>query len=208
MRSESKKGSSRRRASASDDAALPDSYPALVSDLEKRIAGARLRAALSVNRELILLYFHHRSALFQCITAPVRTFCRVADDVGERGFRDLSGLACQIGFRTERTAAVSITSIGNFRSGAAYSFNIIAHCARCFSLRHSDCFAATNSSAHSPNVGMTRSAVFAAARASSGSRPAATIARHSAATSRARASDTSRAEPSPRFPAPSRDLPH
>src|SRR5580704_15639469 len=64
VRSESKKGSSRRRASALDDAALPDSYPALVSDLEKRIAGARLRAALSVNRELILLYFHHRSALF------------------------------------------------------------------------------------------------------------------------------------------------
>src|SRR5277367_5734782 len=34
--------------------------------------------------------FHHRSALFQRIAAPVRTFRRVADDVGERGFRDLT----------------------------------------------------------------------------------------------------------------------
>jgi predicted nuclease of restriction endonuclease-like (RecB) superfamily len=35
----------------------PDSYPALLAELKQRIRSARLRAALSVNRELILLYW-------------------------------------------------------------------------------------------------------------------------------------------------------
>jgi predicted nuclease of restriction endonuclease-like (RecB) superfamily len=35
----------------------PDTYPALLSELKQRIRSARLRAALSVNRELILLYW-------------------------------------------------------------------------------------------------------------------------------------------------------
>jgi predicted nuclease of restriction endonuclease-like (RecB) superfamily len=57
MSSEGKKGPSRRRTLTSGDAIVPDSYASLVSDLKKRIAEARLRAALSVNRELVLLYW-------------------------------------------------------------------------------------------------------------------------------------------------------
>ncbi|HXP97997.1 MAG TPA: PDDEXK nuclease domain-containing protein [Telmatospirillum sp.] len=35
----------------------PRSYPALLAELKQRIGGARLRAALAVNRELVLLYW-------------------------------------------------------------------------------------------------------------------------------------------------------
>ena len=97
MRSESKKGSSRRRASASDDAALPDSYPALVIDLKKRIADARLRAALSVNRELILLYW---SIGRDILTRQERegwgtkVIDRLATDLG-RSFPEMTGLSAR-----------------------------------------------------------------------------------------------------------------
>jgi predicted nuclease of restriction endonuclease-like (RecB) superfamily len=36
---------------------VPDTYPALLADLKQRIRSARLRASLSVNRELVLLYW-------------------------------------------------------------------------------------------------------------------------------------------------------
>jgi DUF1016 N-terminal domain len=36
---------------------LPDNYAALLGDLKSRIAAARLKAALAVNSELILLYW-------------------------------------------------------------------------------------------------------------------------------------------------------
>lgn len=36
---------------------LPDEYPALLNDLKRRIRQSQLRAALSVNRELVLLYW-------------------------------------------------------------------------------------------------------------------------------------------------------
>lgn len=35
----------------------PDSYPAFLAELKQRIRSARLQAALSVNRELVLLYW-------------------------------------------------------------------------------------------------------------------------------------------------------
>lgn len=38
--------------------ALPDDYPILLSDLKRRIQGAQIKAALAVNRELVLLYWH------------------------------------------------------------------------------------------------------------------------------------------------------
>lgn len=57
MKSEKKQGAKRAKGSASVEATVPDGYPALVGDLKKRIIDARLRAALSVNRELILLYW-------------------------------------------------------------------------------------------------------------------------------------------------------
>ena len=36
---------------------LPDSYPAFLSELKQRIRESQLRASLSVNRELVLLYW-------------------------------------------------------------------------------------------------------------------------------------------------------
>jgi hypothetical protein len=35
----------------------PKSYPVFLAELKQRIRSARLRAALSVNRELVLLYW-------------------------------------------------------------------------------------------------------------------------------------------------------
>ncbi len=37
---------------------LPSNYPTFIKDLKNRIASARLKAGLAVNRELILLYWH------------------------------------------------------------------------------------------------------------------------------------------------------
>ncbi len=37
---------------------LPSSYPAMLEDIKSRIQVARIKAALSVNRELIELYWH------------------------------------------------------------------------------------------------------------------------------------------------------
>jgi hypothetical protein len=36
---------------------LPDDYPALLDDLKRRIRESQLRASVSVNRELVLLYW-------------------------------------------------------------------------------------------------------------------------------------------------------
>jgi len=38
-------------------AAAPDNYPAFFAELKQRIRGLRLKAALSVNKELVLLYW-------------------------------------------------------------------------------------------------------------------------------------------------------
>jgi uncharacterized protein DUF1016 len=38
-------------------ATAPDNYPAFLAELKQRIRGARLTAALSVNKELVLLYW-------------------------------------------------------------------------------------------------------------------------------------------------------
>lgn len=37
--------------------ALPDSYPVFLQELKQRIRESQLRASLSVNRELVLLYW-------------------------------------------------------------------------------------------------------------------------------------------------------
>ena len=37
---------------------LPLNYQAFINDLKARIAAARLKAGLAVNRELVLLYWH------------------------------------------------------------------------------------------------------------------------------------------------------
>ncbi|MBW2599618.1 MAG: hypothetical protein JRC60_05975 [Deltaproteobacteria bacterium] len=41
----------------SDSEMLPDNYPTFLSDLKLRIRSAQVHAALSVNRELVLLYW-------------------------------------------------------------------------------------------------------------------------------------------------------
>lgn len=97
MSSESKKRVSRRRASASDSASVPDGYATLVSDLKKRIADARLRTALSVNRELVLLYW---SIGRDILTRQERegwgtkVIDRLAADVG-RSFPEMTGLSAR-----------------------------------------------------------------------------------------------------------------
>ncbi|GAA5534110.1 PDDEXK nuclease domain-containing protein [Deinococcus aluminii] len=45
------------------DLGLPDDYPALLTDLKTRIRSAQTRAALAVNRELILLYWQIGQAI-------------------------------------------------------------------------------------------------------------------------------------------------
>jgi hypothetical protein len=37
---------------------LPDGYPALLQELKQRIQQSQARATMSVNRELVLLYWH------------------------------------------------------------------------------------------------------------------------------------------------------
>ena len=51
--------------SSSSDVATPDgaeespeTYPAVLADLKQRIRAARLRASLSINKELLVLYWH------------------------------------------------------------------------------------------------------------------------------------------------------
>ena len=41
-----------------DASLLPDSYQTLLTELKRRVSEARLRASLSVNRELVMLYWH------------------------------------------------------------------------------------------------------------------------------------------------------
>ena len=73
----------------------PESYPDLLAALKARIHGARLRAAVSVNRELILLYWEigHDLLLRQsaegCGTGVID---RLAGDL-RRDFPDMTGLS-------------------------------------------------------------------------------------------------------------------
>ena len=53
----------RERSSPTDSVALPDGYGQLLADLKERIRDARTRASVSVNRELVLLYWE----IGQCI---------------------------------------------------------------------------------------------------------------------------------------------
>jgi hypothetical protein len=46
-----------KRSPKSKPALTPDSYQTLLSDVKQRVSQARLRASLSINRELIVLYW-------------------------------------------------------------------------------------------------------------------------------------------------------
>lgn len=57
----STQGSQRQR-----DVVLPDSYGPVLAELKSRVRSAQLKAAVSVNRELILLYWHIGSEILRC----------------------------------------------------------------------------------------------------------------------------------------------
>jgi predicted nuclease of restriction endonuclease-like (RecB) superfamily len=94
MSSEDNKRASRRRAS---ETAIPASYAVFVSDLKKRIADARLRAALSVNRDLVFLYWNIGKDI---LTRQKRegwgskVIDRLAADLG-RSFPEMTGLCAR-----------------------------------------------------------------------------------------------------------------
>ena len=59
---------------------LPDRYDAFLQELKERIRGAQVRAALSVNRELVLLYWRVWRAKAQayaglCRRTPTINLC-------------------------------------------------------------------------------------------------------------------------------------
>jgi predicted nuclease of restriction endonuclease-like (RecB) superfamily len=56
----------RTRRSLSQTIALPSGYASLLADLKARVRAAQVRAVLSVNRELILLYWHIGGRILRC----------------------------------------------------------------------------------------------------------------------------------------------
>ena len=48
----------RRSAIPSPERDLPEDYPEFIIPLKQRIRSAQVKAAVSVNRELVLLYWH------------------------------------------------------------------------------------------------------------------------------------------------------
>jgi predicted nuclease of restriction endonuclease-like (RecB) superfamily len=55
-----------RGSEKSDDVGLPDGYAPLLAELKVRVRSAQLKAAVSVNRELIFLYWHIGSEILRC----------------------------------------------------------------------------------------------------------------------------------------------
>lgn len=56
----------RTRRPSSQTIALPSGYGSLLADLKARVRAAQVRAVLSVNRELILLYWHIGGRILRC----------------------------------------------------------------------------------------------------------------------------------------------
>lgn len=52
--------------SKTSQSALPDGYGPLLADLKARVRSAQTRAVFSVNRELILLYWHIGGQILRC----------------------------------------------------------------------------------------------------------------------------------------------
>jgi hypothetical protein len=73
------------------------SYVALIADLKRRITDARLRAALSVNRELVLLYWSIGQDILSREKSEGRgtkVIDRLAVDLG-RAFPEMTGLSAR-----------------------------------------------------------------------------------------------------------------
>lgn len=77
------------------DLALPGDYAALLGELKDRIRSAQTRAALAVNRELVLLYWHIGQAILERQAQAgwgAKVVQRLSHDLG-REFPDLKGLS-------------------------------------------------------------------------------------------------------------------
>ena len=75
----------------------PESYPELLAELKHRIQSARLRAALSVNRELILLYWSIGRDILARQRAEgwgTKVIDRLAVDL-RRAFREMTGISAR-----------------------------------------------------------------------------------------------------------------
>jgi predicted nuclease of restriction endonuclease-like (RecB) superfamily len=75
----------------------PDSYPALLAELKQRIRSARLTAALSVNRELILLYWSIGRDILARQRAEgwgTKVIDRLAADL-RRAFPEMTGISAR-----------------------------------------------------------------------------------------------------------------
>jgi predicted nuclease of restriction endonuclease-like (RecB) superfamily len=76
-------------------AALPSTYGSLLADLKRRVRNAQVRAALSVNRELVLLYWHIGREILRSQQAEgwgAKVIERLAKDL-RREFPEMSGLS-------------------------------------------------------------------------------------------------------------------
>ncbi len=75
--------------------ALPASYGALLADLKRRVHSAQVRAALAVNRELVLLYWHIGREILHSQQAEgwgTKVIERLAKDL-RREFPDMEGFS-------------------------------------------------------------------------------------------------------------------
>jgi predicted nuclease of restriction endonuclease-like (RecB) superfamily len=80
---------------STERATVPAGYGELLGDLKERIRAAQIRAALSVNRELVLLYWQIGQAILQRQEAHgwgTRVIDRLADDL-RRAFPDMRGFS-------------------------------------------------------------------------------------------------------------------
>jgi predicted nuclease of restriction endonuclease-like (RecB) superfamily len=80
-----------------ESAEPPQSYPALLAELKQRIADARLRAALSVNRELVLLYWSIGRDILARQSAEgwgTKVVDRLASDL-RHAFPEMTGLSAR-----------------------------------------------------------------------------------------------------------------
>lgn len=77
--------------------AAPASYPAFLAELKQRIRGARLAAALSVNKELVLLYWSIGRDILGRQSAGgwgAKVIDRLATDL-HRAFPDMTGMSAR-----------------------------------------------------------------------------------------------------------------
>ncbi len=93
-----KKGDARRPKTVADvPSADAEGYVTLVAELKQRIADARLRAALSVNRELVLLYWGIGKDIISRQESEgwgAKVIDRLAVDLG-RAFPQMTGLSAR-----------------------------------------------------------------------------------------------------------------